>query len=180
MTGSQRSPFKVLVSLAQRYADNARGLPAQQDIVATRKVVCFSLLGHNLALPLEELVEIIEIPQHTSLPRVKHWVMGMANLRGRLLPVVNLAAFLGGKLSGSPKTQRVIVIEMLGFFMGLAVDQVQGMRHFKVDTFTRRADLVPEALVPYAEGSFVQPDSTWVLVRMGQLLSDPRFMEVAA
>jgi len=177
---SQRSPFKVLVSLAQRYADNASGLPAQQDIVATRRVVCFSLLGHNLALPLGELIEIIELPQMTPLPRVKHWVMGMANLRGRLLPVVNLAAFFDGQLAGTSKNQRVIVIDMLGFFLGLAVDQVQGMRHFKVDTFSRRAALVPEELAPYAEGSFVQADGTWVLLRLGQLLSDPRFMEVAA
>lgn len=177
---NQRTPFKVLVSLAQRYAENARSLPAQQDIVATRKVVCFSLLGHNLAMPLEELVEIIEMPQYTSLPRVKPWVMGMANLRGRLLPIINLAVFLGSQLSGTTKTQRVIVIEMFGVFLGLAVDQVHGMRHFKVDTFTRRVALVPEPLVLYAEGSFVQPDSTWVLLRLAPLLNDPRFMAVAA
>ncbi|WP_461481700.1 chemotaxis protein CheW [Porticoccus sp.] len=177
---SQRSPFKVLLSLAQRYAENARDLPAQQDIVATRKVVCFSLLGHNLALPLEELIEIIEMPLYTPLPRVKHWVIGMANLRGRLLPVINLAEFLGGRLTAAPKVQRVVVIEMLGIFIGLAVDRVYGMRHFKVDTFSRRADLVPEALVPYVQGSFVQPDSAWVLLRPGQLLNDHRFMEVAA
>ncbi|WP_461520350.1 chemotaxis protein CheW [Porticoccus sp.] len=177
---SQRSPFKVLLSLAQRYAENARGLPAQQDIVATRKVVCFSLLGHNLALPLEELIEIIEMPQYTPLPRVKYWVLGMANLRGRLLPVINLAEFLGGKLNGAPKVQRVIVIDMSGVFVGLAVDRVYGMRHFKVDTFTRRADLVPETLAPYVEGSFAQQDSVWMLLRPCQLLNDQRFMEVAA
>lgn len=177
---NQRSPFKVLLSLSQRYADNARGLPAQEDIVATRKLICFSLLGHNLALPLEELIEIIEVPQLTLLPRVKHWVMGMANLRGRLLPVINLAEFLGGKLNGSAKAQRIIVIEMLGVFIGLAVDRVHGMRHFKVDTFNRRAALVPEVLVPYAEGSFVQQDSPWVLLRPAQLLNDQRFMDVAA
>ncbi|MEZ5530704.1 MAG: chemotaxis protein CheW [Porticoccaceae bacterium] len=177
---SQRSPFKVLLSLSQRYSDNARELPAQEDIVATRKVICFALLGHNLALPLEELIEIIEVPQLTLLPRVKHWVMGMANLRGRLLPVINLAEFLGGKLSGSIKAQRVIVIEMQGVFVGLAVDRVHGMRHFKVDTFDRRAALVPDVLVPYAEGSFVQLDSPWVLLRPAQLLNDKRFMDVAA
>lgn len=174
------SPFNTLLSLSQRFNSAKRGLPAQQDIVPSRKVVCFSMLGVNLVVALEELTEIIELPQYTRLPRVKRWVLGMANLRGRLLPVVNLPAFLGDKLSGSVKQQRVMVIDMMNMFVGLTVDRVYGMRHFKVDTYTRNPGDIPDRLAPYAEGGFVQTDGVWILLRPSQLLADQRFNEVAA
>ncbi|WP_438957699.1 chemotaxis protein CheW [Porticoccus sp.] len=174
------SPFNTLLSLSQRFNGAKRGLPAQQDIVPSCKVVCFSVLGINLVVALEELTEIVEMPQYTRLPRVKRWVLGIANLRGRLLPIVNLAAFLGDKLYGSAKQQRVMVIDMMGMFVGLTVDRVYGMRHFKVDTFTRNLNDIPDRLAPYADGGFVQPDGTWILLRPSQLLADRRFTEVAA
>lgn len=175
-----RSAFNTLLSLSQQFVDAACGLPAQEDIAPTRKVVCFSLMGQHLAMALEELTEIIDLPQCTRLPRVHSWVLGVANLRGRLLPVVNLAEFLGGSLSSTPRAQRVLVIEMMGVFVGLVVDHVYDMRHFGVDTFKPQLDDVPEVLSPYTDGGFAQPDENWILLRPGKLLSDQCFMEVAA
>jgi twitching motility protein PilI len=173
------SAFNALLSLSRQFTETGRGLPAQEDIVPTRKVACFSLLGLHLVMALEELTEIIELPPCTRLPRVNTWVLGVANLRGRLLPVINFAEFLGGALSAPPKAQRVLVIDMMGIFIGLVVDRVYDMRHFGIDTFRQQLEGVPEVLSPYAEGGFVQADKTWVLLRPGQLLSDQCFMEVA-
>ena len=172
------SAFDTLLSLSRQFTETARGLPAQEDIVPTRKVACFSILGVHLAMALEELTEIIELPQCTRLPRVNTWVLGVANLRGRLLPVINLAEFLGGALSAPPKAQRVLVIDMMGVFVGLVVDQVYDMRHFGIDTFQQQLEGVPEVLSPYAEGGFVQSDKTWILLRPGQLISVHCCMEV--
>lgn len=176
----QKKSFNILAGLFRRYSDNAKGLPAQTDIVPTRTVVCFSLLGANLAVGLEEISELLELPSCTHLPRVKSWVRGVANVRGRLLPVINFAEFLGGGLKMPPKSQRVLVIDALGIFVGLIVDQVQGMRHFKVDTYRRELGEVPEVLAPYIEGSFIHEGEEWMLFRPSQLLQDHCFMEVAA
>ena len=172
--------FKTLADLAGRYADSARWLPEQEDVAPTRKVVCFSLMGVNLAMALEELTEILELPQCTRLPRVKNWVWGVANLRGRLLPVINFAEFLGGRLSSPKKVHRVLVIDLQTVFVGLVVDRVYGMRNLQIDTFERQPEGVPEVLAPYAEGGFCQDGDTWILLRPGKLQSDQRFMEVAA
>ena len=176
---AQGSAFNTLFALSHEFIATARGLPAQEGLVSTRKVVCFSLLGTHLAMALEELTEIIELPQCTRLPRVHGWVLGVANLRGRLLPIVNLAEFLGGELSSPPKAQRVLVIDMMGVFVGLVVDKVFDMRHFGVDTFQQHLDGVPEVFSPYVEGGFTQADNNWVLLRPGKLLNDQCFMEVA-
>lgn len=173
--------FDALSSLSDKYANTARWLPEQEDIAPTRKVVCFSLMGVNLAMALEELTEILELPPCTRLPRVKPWVWGVANLRGRLLPVINFAEFLGGRLTSSRKLHRVLVVDLRGVFVGLVVDQVYGMRNLQVDRFEREpGGGIPQMFAPYAEGGFCQQDDTWILLRPGKLQGDPRFMEVAA
>lgn len=176
---AQGSAFNTLSSLSHQFITTARGLPAQESLAPTRKVVCFSLLGTYMAMALEELTEIIELPPCTRLPRVNGWVLGVANLRGRLLPIVNLAEFLGGELSAPSRSQRVLVIDMMGVFVGLVVDQVFDMRHFGVDTFQSNLDGVPDVLTPYVGGGFAQDDKNWALLRPGQLLSDQCFMAVA-
>ncbi|PCJ92398.1 MAG: chemotaxis protein CheW [Porticoccaceae bacterium] len=173
-------PFDTLATLSGKYVNAARWLPEQEEIALTRKMVCFSLMGTNLAMALEELTEILELPQCTRLPRVKHWVWGVANLRGRLLPVINFAEFLGGRLSSPRKLHRVLVIDLHGVLVGLVVDQVYGMRNLQVDKFQRQPEGIPESFAPYAEGGFCQEGDTWILLRPGKLQSDQRFMEVAA
>lgn len=172
--------FGTLTELSARYSKSSRWLPEQEEILVTRKVVCFSLMGANLAMALEELTEVLELPQCTRLPRVKPWVWGVANLRGRLLPVVNFAEFLNGQLSSPKKMHRVLVVDLQGVFVGLVVDQVYGMRNLQVDTFDRQPEGIPAMFIPYAEGGFCQADETWILLRPGKLLADSRFMEVAA
>tara|TARA_R110001592_G_scaffold363399_1_gene688099 strand:+ start:8924 stop:9463 length:540 start_codon:yes stop_codon:yes gene_type:complete len=172
--------FNTLATLSEKYANSARWFPEQEDIAPTRKVVCFSLMGVKLAMALEELTEILELPQCTRLPRVKPWVWGVANLRGRLLPVINFAEFLGGRLSSPRKLHRVLVIDLKGVFVGLVVDHVYGMRNLQVDRFQRQPEGIPEIFAPYADGGFCQEDDTWILLRPGTLQNDQRFMEVAA
>ncbi len=67
------------------------------------------------------------------MPGVKPWVKGVANLRGRLLPVMDLGGFLGLELSKARKQRRVLVVEYNDLFVGLLVDEVVGMQHFAQD-----------------------------------------------
>ena len=103
-------------------------LPAQKQIVEARKLIAFSLLGHNYLIPLNEVSEILELPESTKLPRVKSWVTGLANVRGRLLPIIDLAAFLGGSLTSAVRDRRVLVLDINNVYVGVAVDAVQGIK----------------------------------------------------
>ena len=172
--------FQTLLALSRRYGENIRGLPAQVDVAPTRAVVCFSLLGVNLAVALDEVAELLELPHTTRLPRVKSWIKGVANVRGRLLPVVNFAEFLGGGVTTPPKQQRVVVLEMHDVFVGLVVDRVYAMRHFRLDNYSQAVQGAPEVLSPYLGGSFHHEDEDWLLFRPSLLIQDPQFMAVAA
>ena len=177
---SKQEAFNTLLAVSRRYASSAQGLPAQVDVAPTKAVVCFSLLGTNIAVALDEVAELLEMPQTTRLPRVKGWIKGVSNVRGRLLPVIDFASFLGGVISTPPKQQRVIVIEIQDVFVGLAVDTVYAMRHFRLDSYSQSAQSSPAALHPYLEGSFKYEGEDWYLFRPARLIQDPQFMAVAA
>ncbi len=171
--------FATLMTLSRRFDEQAKGLSAQGEVVHTRSVVCFSLLGVNLVVALEEISELLKLPSITQLPRVKPWVKGVANVRGRLLPVVNFAEFLGGSSKTSPKQQRVLVLDMIDVFVGLIVDQVYSMRHFRLDSYRQEISEAPEVLMPYLEGGFEYEGETWLLFRPSVLVQDYNFMDVA-
>ncbi len=173
-------PFLLLKSLSRLYSGKAKQLPAEKEISETQTVVCFSLLGENLAIALEELAELLELPNCTRLPRVKRWVRGVANVRGRLLPVMDFAEFLGGRLRTAPKLQRILVVELGNMYVGLTVDQVHGMRRMKVDDYRKSISKVPKILSPYVEGGFKTEQEDWMLIRPVKLLQDKQFLQVAA
>ena len=172
--------FNRLQALSRQYQASAKGLPAQAEVVPTKVVVCFSLLGVQVAVAIEEIAELLEMPPTTRLPRVQEWVKGVANVRGRLLPVMDFGRFLGGATTTPPKQQRVIVLDMHDIFVGLGVDTVYAMRHFRLDTYSESVSQAPAALQPYLEGYFRHDEENWFLFRPARLIQEPAFMAVAA
>lgn len=179
MSDSQEA-FQTLLQLAQHSRAVARGLPAQADIRPLWSGIGFSLMGQYFVAPMGEVSEMLEIPPFTHLPGVQPWVRGVANVRGRLLPLFDLAAFFGDKLTGTRKQRRVLVLETRTLYSGLMVDQVFGMQHFPVDEYREQAgdDVVPDIL-PFITGSYPLGGRQWSLFRPALLAEDARFINAA-
>jgi twitching motility protein PilI len=177
---SASEPFALLADLARRSRAAARGLPAQVDITPHWSGIGFSLFGMRMVAPMGEVVEMLKVPGFTRLPGVQGWVHGVANVRGRLLPLFDLEAFFGGQLSGSRHRHRILVLEMGELYSGLVVSEVHGMQHFPVDTFTSAVPQRMAELSSYLAGSYVQTDMTWSVFSPHKLARDPRFFNAAA
>jgi twitching motility protein PilI len=176
----ENNAFDKLAGLAQDFRQHSRELPAQIDTTPTRTVVCFRILGVGVAVLLEEMNELLDVPHCTRLPRVQGWVKGVANVRGKLTPIIDFAGFLGGRLTAPPKSQRVLLIEREEMSAGLVVDEVLGMRHFRVDAFSEHRDNVPPPLSPFVPGTFATEEEQWPLFRPDALFGSTDFLEVAA
>jgi twitching motility protein PilI len=172
--------FNVLKSLAVKSLGSAQQLPAQTGAVEQWRGIGFSLLGFHFVVPMEELVEMLEVPAYTRLPGVHSWVKGVANIRGRLLPIFDLAEFFSRALVGNKKMQRLLVIDRQNVYAGLWVDAVYGMQYFPVYT---RSDVVPshlpEQLVNFTEGCFDVDDRQWIVFHPLKLCQEPQFLDVA-
>jgi twitching motility protein PilI len=111
------------------------------------------------------------------LPGVKPWVKGVANLRGRLLPIMDLCAFFGHELSTLRKQRRVLVVEHQDVFAGLMVDEVFGLQHFAQDSLLP-TETLSDPIAPFIKGRF-QCEQTWQVFSPFALAQSQSFMSVA-
>lgn len=177
---AELEPFTLLQEIAQRSRQKAAGLPAQIKTQALDTGVGFSLSGVRYFCPMGEVAEILPVPAYTQIPGVAPWVKGVANVRGRLLPIFDLGAYIGQPLTTPRKMRRIIVVEFGQVFAGLIVDEVLGMQHFEQDHFQK---LVPtdtqERIQPYLAGSYNTADGIWSVFSLFALASHGQFMQVA-
>ena len=98
--------------------------------------IAFEMMGQYFVAPLGEVAEVIYPPKYTSVPNVQDWVRGVANIRGRLLSVSDLPCFIAGQRSQFSPTQKVLCISQNDHYVGLIVDQVLGIQHFRTYALT--------------------------------------------
>ena len=179
----QSKAFATLLEIAETSKSTAAGLPAQVDIKPHWSGVGFSIFGKNFVAPMGEVTEMLEMPRYTHLPGVAEWVKGLANVRGRLLPLADLPAFFGGSLTSSFRQQRVLVIEREEIYCGLVVDAVYGMQHFPTETYNQSvaAKFQVGGVTQYLQGTFRNDAGhEWPVFSPWNVLRDDRFSNAAA
>ncbi len=88
------------------------------------QVVVLHVGGSNYAVPIGRVQEIIRVPHLTPVPRAGVDIEGVINLRGRVLPVVNLGARLGLEPTARSREARVVIVDSDRGGVGLLVDGV--------------------------------------------------------
>src|SRR5690606_32011485 len=112
--------------------------------------------------PMGDVNEILHVPRYTQIPGVKPFLMGASNVRGRLLPIFDLALFLGlPRSTRHHRERRVLVIDHGDIFSGLIVDSVLGMQYFAMDSRSHASPTVPDSVRPFLEGGFRRGSDIW-------------------
>ncbi|MBZ2169393.1 MULTISPECIES: chemotaxis protein CheW [Marinobacter] len=177
---AQTAPFAVLTDIARRSRSLSAGLPEQQEAVELWNGIGFILAGERYVAPMGEVTEILHVPRFTRIPGVRPFLLGAANVRGRLLPLLDLPLFFDiPRSSRSPRDRRVLVVEEGDVFSGLVVDSVLGMQYFAADSFKDTPDGVPESVRPFVTGGFERNDEVWKVFSAVDLIDDERFLDVA-
>lgn len=177
---SKTDPFALLAELERQCKQYAEGLPAQEEVIELWNGIGFELAGRKYVVPMGEVGEILHIPRFTQVPGVKNWMNGVANVRGRLLPIMDLAQFFG--LPGAARNyrdRRVLVVERGDVFSGLIVDSVHGMQYFPTDSYQQSVQDIPSALRPFVLGQYTKNDEAWVVFSPFLLIEAPNFVDVA-
>ncbi len=173
------APFALLQDIASRCRSHAADLPSKIEAVESWRGVGFILAGRRYVAPMSDVSEILTAPKMTQIPGVKHWVQGVANVRGRLIPVMDLAAFLGGRQS-SGRNKRTLIIEKGDLLNGLTVDAVLGMQYFPVESRQDSPDLdVPEQAKAFISGAYLRDGELWPVFSFEELANDQNYMDIA-
>lgn len=170
--------YATLFNYAQRSKAYSPGLPETEEIKEYWSGIGFSLDGRNYVTPINETAEILQIPPYTTVPGVKKWVKGVANVRGKLLPVLDLIGFFNRNTQTAARKRRLLVIQTNALYSGIIVDQVFGMQHFEVNDFTSNTQSDDPA-ASYVKGNYSRDGEIWHVFSPHTLAEDSRFIEVA-
>ena len=171
--------FELLLQIDQRCRLLAADLPSQPPRQDSWSGIGFRVGEHWYVAPMGEVGEVLHEPRFTQLPGVKPWVKGVANLRGRLLPIMDLCGFFGYELSNARRQRRVLVVEHDDVFAGLMVDEVFGLQHFARDSLEALpADELQGPVAAFVEGCF-QGEQHWRVFSPFALARSQGFMNVA-
>jgi len=87
------------------------------------------IAGRNWLVDMTDIGEVLSLPHLTVVPFTKPWFRGVANVRGNLYSVIDLAAFQhSGAVSGDTNNRVLLLSERHAFNAGLLVDRVLGLR----------------------------------------------------
>jgi len=180
MSALPKHPILLLQSIERRSKAHAFELPQQLEVRNTWDGVGFRLGHMQLVAAVDEVKEILPMPRLTTVPGAKRWVLGVANIRGTLLPVLDLHGFVQGQNGTPSRRSRVLVVRHRGITAGLLVDEVLGLQHFYEEEFGNENVMADLALMGYLRGAYRQEGDSWPVFSMGALVDSPEFMQVAA
>lgn len=118
--------------------------------------VCFSMHDSAYAIRAEFAKEIVSPPPITPIPCAPAYVMGAVNIRGAIVPILDLAKFLGlERTAGAdPAEARIIVTDVEGVVMGLCVDRVLGVCEVDAGEIVAPMEVLESETVGFIDGEF--------------------------
>lgn len=173
------SPFDTLLDYENRSLAHVAGLPEQIDAPGLWRGIAFRLGKRLLASSISEVTEILSFPTMTNVPGAKFWLMGVANVRGNLVSVIDFKGFIEGERSTHNEKSRVLVIRQQGSLIGLLVDEILGQRAF-VDANLREGEREDdESYRRYVERFYELNGVVFGIFSMAALTRTPEFTQAA-
>lgn len=115
-----------------------------------RQLVVFSLLDENYGIDIYKVQEIIQYRDITYVPKAPPFVKGVINLRGRVIPVIDLKERFGLPEKEITPDTRIIVVEISSQTVGLIVDSVTEVLRIP------NANIEPPPPVTTIEADFIE------------------------
>lgn len=122
--------YALLADYEQRSRAHDPGLPEQIEAPGLWRAIGFRVGEHQFVSGIDEISEILMAPPPlTTIPSTKSWLLGVANVRGNLVSMVDLKQFLFDQRTHVTGRSRVLVVRQSGGNVGLLVDELLGQRN---------------------------------------------------
>ena len=177
---SGHTPFEILARYERLSLAHASDAREQLDAPDLWRGIGFRVGSRLLASEIGEINELLALPTLTVVPRTRPWLLGVANVRGNLMPVVDFGRYLFDERTALTDRSRLLVVRQGGGSVALLVDEVYGQR--TVDAEQRRT-AEPEddpRLARFAEQRVSEGEQQMAIFSMGRLVRAPDFRQAAA
>ncbi len=107
-----------------------------------RQLVCFQLGGENYGVDIYSVQRLIQVPAITRVPRAPDFVEGIIDVRGDIIPVINLLKRFGSPRSEISDDDRIVITEIGDQIVGLLVDAVSEVTRLPEDDIEPPSEVV--------------------------------------
>ncbi|MFC1751199.1 chemotaxis protein CheW [Pseudomonadota bacterium] len=160
-----------MTALAKQTAVNA----APKPLRVCKKYLTFLLASNRYSINILKVREIIEYSEITPMPMMPEFITGALNLRGKVVPVVDLAQRLGGEKSTVTSRSCIIVVELDIYdetmSIGILVDSVNKVHDIEPHQIEKTPDFGGNIRSDFIEGMGKVDDQFVVILKVEKILS---------
>jgi len=142
------------------------------------QLVTFKLGSEEFGVDILKVQEIIKMMNVTRIPNSPAFIEGVINLRGKIIPIVDLRKRLGFKDQEFDKSTRIIVVELDGLVLGFIVDSVSEVLRIPEDTIEPPPSMVAGIESEYIEGVGKLDDRLLILLELKKIFTSPEKKDI--
>ncbi len=142
------------------------------------QLVTFKLGSEEFGVDILKVQEINKMMSITKIPNAPNFIEGVINLRGKIIPIVDLRKRLGFKNQEYDKSTRIIVVELDGLVLGFIVDSVSEVLRIPENTIEPPPSMVAGIESEYIEGVGKLDDRLLILLELKKIFSSPEKKDI--
>jgi purine-binding chemotaxis protein CheW len=144
-----------------------------------KKIVGFRLKDEGFAFDIMKVVEIIRLKEITEVPTAPDFIEGVINLRGKIIPIIDLRKRFNVEIIDRDRKYRIIIVELLkNQLVGVIVDEVEKVTQVKEDQVLPAPSTVTEAGGGYIESIVKIEDRIIVMLDIDKIFSESERIEL--
>ncbi len=168
----QPGPDRARTILRERARELAAP-PSRQEEGPQLEVIEFRLAGESYAIETAWVAEVFPLIDLTRLPGTPPFVLGIVNLRGEIVSVVDLRRFFDRPIDGLSDLNKVIVLQSREMVFGILADSVEGVRTLAAARLQGPLPTLTDRRRDYLRGI---ADGRIAVLDAAVLLADPRMV----
>ena len=129
----------------------------------TNRYMEFSLNSEDYAIPLLMVREVISIPETTPIPKAPAHFIGIMNLRGQVISIIDLRKKLKIQPKENNPDEAVIIVDFNGVHVGVVVDTINKVLEFSQEELQAMPELEGQANNHYNQGIYKKEEGLTVL-----------------
>ncbi len=141
-------------------------------LVSEKQYVIFNLGNEQYGVDIMNVKEISEFKESTKVPSAPYFVDGIINLRGEIIPIVNLKKRFGIENDEIDSDTRIIVINLNGRNVGFVVDEASQVLRINNDDIDPAPEIIAGVDRQYINGVGKVEDKIIILLDLEKILTD--------
>jgi len=134
------------------------------------QMVIFQLTEQTYGINIDAVYEIIRMEAITRVPRTPHFVEGVINLRGKIIPVIDLCKRFNLPLAERTSSSRIIIVDVGGNTIGMIVDGVSEVLRVPLESIEPPPPMIHGIDAAYLRGIAILDSRLVILLNLEKIL----------